>query len=111
MDNPFRKVCSTDEIGDNESKAFDIDGRSILVCNTKDGFFAVDNICTHQLQELEGGKIRGCFIFCPLHGQRFNLKDGAPIGKLTDKPLATFALRVEDGDVLVNPQQSADAPD
>jgi 3-phenylpropionate/trans-cinnamate dioxygenase ferredoxin subunit len=107
----FRKVCASHEIADNDSKAFEVDGRSILICNTKDGFFAVDNICTHQLQELEGGKIRGCFIFCPLHGQRFNLKDGASIGQLTDKPLATFQLRIEGDDILINPQPVDGAPD
>ena len=111
MSDGFVKACAASEIGDNDSKAFDLDGKQILVCNTKDGFFAVDNICTHQLQELEGGKIRGCFIFCPLHGQRFNLKDGAPIGQLTDKPLPTYALKIEDDVIYVNPQPNDGAQD
>ena len=111
MEEKFLKVCATEEIGENGSKAFDIAGENILICNTKDGFLAVHNICTHQLQELEGGKIRSCFIFCPLHGQRFNLKDGTPIGKLAEKPLPTYELRVEGGDIFVNPEPRAGAPD
>ena len=111
MSDDFVKLCAANDIGENESKAFDIDGRQILVCNTKEGFFAVDNICTHQLQELEGGKIRGRFIFCPLHGQRFDLKSGATIGQLTDKPLPIFDLRVEDGDVFVSPHPRGDGQD
>ena len=75
MSDGFVAVGGVDEIADNDGKAFQIEGRDILVCNTRDGFLAVDNVCTHQLQKLEGGKIRGCFIFCPLHGQRFNLKN------------------------------------
>lgn len=99
----FVKICAAPDIGVNESKAFDVGGRSVLVCNTKEGLFAVSNICTHQLQALEGGKLRGHFIFCPLHGQRFNLKDGSTAGQLTDKPLDTFRLKIDNGDIFVNP--------
>ncbi len=103
MTDGYAKVCAASEISVNESKAFEIGGKSILVCNTSEGFFAVNNICTHQLQQLEGGKIRGFFIFCPLHGQRFNLKTGAPTGQLTDKPLETFGVQIENGEIMVNP--------
>ncbi len=99
----FVRAASATEIGENESKAFRIGDTDILICHTREGFFAVENKCTHQLQALEGGKIRGCFIFCPLHGQRFNLKDGAAIGQLTDKPLKVFPVKVEGGEVYVKP--------
>ena len=107
MADDFVAAAKTADIGENDSKAVDVGGRSILICHTREGFYAVDNQCSHQLQVLEGGKIRGCFIFCPLHGQRFNLKDGAPIGQLTDKPLQTYALRVDGEDILINPQPGA----
>lgn len=111
MSGEFVRAASVSDIAENDSKAFAIAGKNILICNTKEGFFAVENQCTHQLQELEGGKIRGCFIFCPLHGQRFSLKDGTPIGQLTDKPLMTYPIRVEGDDILVNPDASGGAPD
>ncbi len=110
MSDGFAKICAVTDIGANESKAFEIGGREILVCNTREGFFAVSNICTHQLQALEGGKIRGYFIFCPLHGQRFNLKDGAPAGPLTETPLETFTVRIVNGDILVNPKPNGGGP-
>ena len=99
----FVRACAVSDVALNENRCVEINGREILICHTRDGFFAVDNICTHQLQSLDGGKIRGCYIFCPLHGQRFHLKDGKPIGKLTDKPLPVFNLRVAEGDVYVRP--------
>ena len=111
MQDGFVRAANVDDIAQNESKAFQIADKNILVCNTRDGFFAVENKCTHQLQELEGGKIRGCFIFCPLHGQRFNLKDGAPIGQLTDKSLPTFKVAIKDGSIFVHPAQCADEQD
>ena len=107
MSDDFVKAASTGDLAENESKAFDIGGEQILICNTKAGFFAVNNICTHQLQALQGGKIRSFYIFCPLHGQRFNLKDGTPIGQLTDKPLKTYPLKIEGDDILVSPTPCA----
>ena len=51
---------------------------------------------------LEAGKIRSCFMFCPLHGQRFDLRNGKPIGKITNKPLRTFSLKLEEKYIWVN---------
>ncbi len=111
MSGEYIDAGSVSEIGDNQSKAYKFGEIEILVCNTKEGYFAVENQCSHQLQALEGGRIRGCYIFCPLHGQRFNLKNGTPIGQLTDKPIRTFAVRIEDDRIFVNPGARAAAPD
>ena len=93
MSDDYVRVAAASEVGENANRAYRVGDYDVLLCNTKEGFFAIENLCTHQRAELEGGKIRGCFIFCPLHGQRFSLKDGTPIGQLTDKPVRTFALK------------------
>lgn len=103
MSDGFLDAASLSDIPENSSIGVSLGGEDILLCNTREGVFAVKNQCTHQLQALEGGKIRGCFIFCPLHGQRFSLKDGSPIGQLTDKPLRTYALRIEGDRIMVDP--------
>lgn len=97
----FVSVAKASSFEENQNRAVDMDGVSVLLCRTNEGFFAVENLCTHQLQPLEGGRVRGCFIFCPLHGQRFNLKDGQPIGGLTSQPLKTFEVETEGDDVRV----------
>lgn len=74
---------------------------SILVCRTGGKFYAVENRCSHLDQALAGGAIRKCFIFCPVHGARFDLRDGSPSGTLTKKPIRTFPVREEDGRVIV----------
>ncbi len=100
-------VGSASDVPANSGKAFQAGDFSVLVCNTREGWFAVENVCSHQLQALEGGKIRGCFIFCPLHGQRFDLRSGAPIGQLTDKPLRLFDVSVEGEKLYVSPSPRA----
>lgn len=92
----FTIVAPLSDVEMNSNKAYDIDGRSILICRTKTGLYAVDNLCSHQSSELEGGKVKAHFLFCPLHGVRFDMRDGSTKGKLTKDPIATFEARVVD---------------
>lgn len=74
---------------------FNVDGTSVLVCKTPAGFFALENRCSHQDSPLHEGRVRGTFIFCPLHGVRFDLRTGAPSGTLTTTPVRTYPVTVE----------------
>lgn len=97
----FQAVFAAEELDNNSSRAVDVDGVNVLVCNAGGEFYAVINKCTHQASSLEGGRIRNCFISCPLHGARFDLRDGSTKGQLTQVPLETFPVRVVDGQVEV----------
>ena len=94
---------SLGDVPDNGNRAYDVGGVPILVARTALGLFAVGAICSHQQQQLEGAKQKACFIFCPLHGIRFDLRSGAPAGALTDRPIPTYPVGVEDGRLWVDP--------
>jgi len=83
----------------NSARAVERDGRSFLLCRTADGIFALDNRCTHQDSPLAEGRLRGNFIFCPLHGVRFDLRNGMPAGTLTTKPVRTYPVTLA-GDAI-----------
>ena len=91
-----------DAVPNNGNRAFDVGGKPILVARTPLGLFAVGGICSHQQQLLDGAKQKACFIFCPLHGVRFDLRDGKPAGTLTDQPIPTYKVKVEGGDILID---------
>lgn len=103
----FIRFCSVSDIVEAESKCCEVEGLSALISNTNKGFYAVENKCLHQTAELIAGKASNCVIFSPLHGQRFDLRDGVPIEKLTDKPIRNFALKIEADKLLVNPDLAA----
>ncbi len=87
------------EIPENGNKAFQVGARSLLVCRSGDAVYTIDNQCSHALQPLEGGRIRGGHICCPLHGVRFNLQTGVPLGEMTRIAIRTYPSRVEQGRV------------
>ncbi|OYY70306.1 Rieske (2Fe-2S) protein [Sphingomonas sp. 28-63-12] len=96
------RVAALDDIAVGSNRAFDIAGQSVLIARTSFGLFAIENQCSHALQALEGGKMKAVHIFCPLHGVRFDMRDGCPTGTLTDKPIRTWPVRIADGDILVD---------
>lgn len=98
----YLRAGAESDLAEGQSLVVTVGGVEVLLCRTGGAFFAVENRCSHQLSPLAGGKLRGCFIFCPLHGARFDLRDGKPIGQITDKFLRTFAVRNEGGEIFVN---------
>lgn len=102
MSNEFRSVMDSAELVQGASKAVEIDGHSILICNANNEFFAVQNRCTHQNSPLEGGRIRNGLIACPLHGVMFDVRTGCGRGQMGRVPLRTYALRVVEGRIEVS---------
>ena len=84
------------DISDKQTVPVTLDGKSILICKANGEFYAVDNQCTHQRAELTGGRIRNCYLACPLHGVRFDLRTGQPLGELTRVPLKTYDVSLAD---------------
>ena len=97
----FHPALADADLANNDSRAVTLNGSKVLICRAGGELYAVENRCTHQEAELEGGRIRGCFISCPLHGVRFDLRDGTPMGQLTREALPTYAVRVVDGMIEV----------
>lgn len=98
----FVPVAGIEDIPVEGSKAFDVSGHNVLVCHSEMGFFAIRNRCSHQGLELEGGMIKQCFLFCPHHSARFDLRDGSTKGKLTQESIPTYEVRVVDGMIEVS---------
>ncbi|MBT5209668.1 MAG: ferredoxin, partial [Halieaceae bacterium] len=48
-------------------------------------------------ESLAGGRIRRGHVSCPLHGVRFKLSTGEPVGQLTRVALKTFDVQIEAG--------------
>lgn len=95
----FTRIAGLDELPESGNRAFAVNDLSVLVCRSGSGVFVVENRCSHQLAELAGGKVKGCYLFCPLHGVRFDLRDGSPSGTLTKKPITIYPSSVTDGAV------------
>jgi len=96
MSDIFIQVADITDIDLNQSVSVELDGRAILICNTENGVFAVEDRCTHADIPLCGGQIMGNFISCPVHGAVFDLSDGSVQAPPAFEDLETFEVKIED---------------
>jgi 3-phenylpropionate/trans-cinnamate dioxygenase ferredoxin subunit len=96
MSDNFIQVADITDIDLNQSVSVELDGRAILICNTENGVFAVEDRCTHADIPLCGGQIIGNFISCPVHGAVFDLSDGSVQAPPAFEDLETFEVKIED---------------
>jgi 3-phenylpropionate/trans-cinnamate dioxygenase ferredoxin subunit len=103
-------VVSLSDIPAGSMRACTVGGREIVVCRTRDGVYALDNLCTHAFARLSEGRLRGTRLICPLHGAAFDVKDGRALGAPASKPLLVHDTRVEGDRVEVRLAQLAGDP-
>lgn len=82
------------ELAPGTMRACVVGGREIVVCHTREGVFALDNICTHAHARLCEGRLRATRLVCPLHGGSFDIRDGRVLGPPAEVPLPTHTVRI-----------------
>ena len=94
-------VAPAGEIAPGTSKTVDVEGTVIAVFNLGGEFFAIEDVCTHDGEELASGCIEGDEIICPRHGARFNIRTGEVTAPPAYEAVDCFPVRVESGTVQV----------
>jgi len=65
-------------------------------------FYAIADECSHASIPLSEGDVGDGEIECYLHGSRFDLRTGEPIGLPATEPVPIYRCLVEGEDVLVD---------
>ena len=101
MTEEFIQVADITDIDINQSQSVNIDEVDILICNTDNGIFAVEDKCSHADIPLCGGQITGNYITCPVHGAVFDLTDGSVQSPPAFEDLNTFEVKIEGTSISV----------
>jgi nitrite reductase (NADH) small subunit len=83
-----------------EAKEFPCGDKTVCVANVNGVFSVMDNICLHRGGPLGQGMIENGKVVCPWHGWAYDPKTGVPDQNPGAK-VAVYALKIENGDVLV----------
>lgn len=80
-----------------EGKVFEADGVAMAVFRARDGrLFATEASCPHRQGPLADGMLGGALLVCPLHGFKFDLTSGKPVGN-DCRALVTYPIALTDG--------------
>jgi nitrite reductase/ring-hydroxylating ferredoxin subunit len=82
-------------------KGVDVEGKRILLTNLDGNVYAVSAICTHEYTDLSAGFMIEDRVVCSLHLSQFDLRDGRVYNPHAEKPLETFNVKIEEGQIFV----------
>jgi nitrite reductase (NADH) small subunit len=94
------RVCATQDVPLGEGRTVTVAGRPLAVFRTGEGFFALDNTCTHMGGPLADGIVADETVACPLHDRRFELATGRAVGHECGG-VAVYPVEECDGAVFV----------
>lgn len=94
-------VCASEALQPGDFEVVECGDVPIAVFNIDGNLLAIEDLCTHDGEELTGGPIDGDEIVCPRHGARFCIRTGAALTPPAYDDVATFKVRTQDGRVQV----------
>jgi p-cumate 2,3-dioxygenase ferredoxin component len=97
------KLCPADDVLENEIRqALLPDGHAVALYRVGDTIYATDDRCTHGEASLsEEGIQTGTSVECTFHFGTFDIVTGEATGMPCQVPLKTYAVRVVDGQVVI----------
>jgi 3-phenylpropionate/trans-cinnamate dioxygenase ferredoxin subunit len=98
----FVRACSVAEVTPGTALRVEVDGLDVAIVRDGDDFYAIEDECSHAAVALSEGDVEGCEIECWMHGSRFDLRTGKPLGPPATEPVPVFAVQITGDDVLID---------
>jgi nitrite reductase/ring-hydroxylating ferredoxin subunit len=80
---------------------YEYNSKQIAIFKLEDGYYAIDNRCSHEEAYLSEGEIEDGKIECPLHGAVFDIKTGKNLALPAVLPVKTYPVKVENGRIYI----------
>ncbi|MDX6210367.1 MAG: 3-phenylpropionate/trans-cinnamate dioxygenase ferredoxin component [Frankiales bacterium] len=100
------KACAVADVPDEGAIRVIVGGIPLAIVRSDGEIYAIYDVCSHQDVPLSEGDVEDGAIECWLHGSRFDLSTGRPIGLPATKPVPVYPVKIDGDDVLVALQES-----
>jgi 3-phenylpropionate/trans-cinnamate dioxygenase ferredoxin subunit len=81
----------------------EVEGEPVaIVCTGDADFYAISDVCSHAEVALSDGEFDGTTVECWLHGSRFDVRTGQPLGPPASEPVPVYDLKFEGDHVYVS---------
>lgn len=94
-------ILPVDDLPDGERVVVEVDGQEVLILHVGEAFFAISNVCSHEYQQLEKGRLEGHVLYCPKHGASFDIRNGYALSLPAMSAINIYATRIEAGMVEI----------
>jgi 3-phenylpropionate/trans-cinnamate dioxygenase ferredoxin component len=73
-----------------------------IICTDDVNFWAISDVCSHAEVALSDGEIDGSTVECWLHGSRFDVRTGKPLGPPATRAVPVYDVRFDGDDVYLS---------
>ncbi|HET7147132.1 MAG TPA: Rieske 2Fe-2S domain-containing protein [Candidatus Nitrosopolaris sp.] len=83
----------------------DVNGKSLVLTNIHDKFYAMDSVCSHEGGPLEEGTLEGYELICPWHQGIYDIRTAKASPKtdwVTDLKSYTVIVDNKSGEISIN---------
>jgi 3-phenylpropionate/trans-cinnamate dioxygenase ferredoxin subunit len=100
----YTRACPLADVPLGGVVAVTVDGVDVALVRTDDDVYAIQDECSHAAIALSEGDVDAdaCEIECWLHGSRFDLRTGQPLGLPAIEPVPVYPCKIDADDVLVD---------
>ena len=97
----YVRACAVADLPDDGALGVQVQVVPVALIRTGDEVFALHDVCSHEEVPLSEGEIYDHTVECWLHGSCFDLRTGNPTGPPATKPVATYPVKIDGGEVYV----------
>jgi 3-phenylpropionate/trans-cinnamate dioxygenase ferredoxin subunit len=98
----LQRVCSVADVPPDSAISVEVDRTDVAIVHSNGRFYAIADECSHAQIPLSEGDVGDGEIECYLHGSRFDLATGEPLGLPATEPVAVYPCEVSGDDVLID---------
>lgn len=101
----FVKAANVDELPQRGLVGVEVEGQEVVLITTGDGgYYALKDECSHEDYPLSDGELMDDNerLECIYHGAKFDVKSGRAVALPAIRPVKSYEVKVEDGEVLVD---------
>jgi 3-phenylpropionate/trans-cinnamate dioxygenase ferredoxin subunit len=97
----FVRACAVGDVPEGGAYPVQLGSEPVALVRTEGQVFAIRDVCSHAEVPLSLGEVSGATIECWLHGSRFDLRTGRPIGLPATRAVPVYPVQIRNGDVYV----------
>ncbi|MDN5763724.1 MAG: non-heme iron oxygenase ferredoxin subunit [Microlunatus sp.] len=96
------RACAVADVSAETAIAVEVDGTDLAIVQSNGCFYAIADECSHGAVPLSEGDVGDGELECYLHGSRFDLATGKPLGPPATEPVAVYRCRRLGDDIVVD---------
>ena len=97
----YLDIAPASELPNGERLFVEVEGKSLVIFNIADQFFAIGDICSHDDGPVGEGDLEGYNVVCPRHGGEFDVRTGKAVQLPVVVDIPAYPVQVRDGTIFL----------